>query len=799
MNLLAILALKSLWRHKWALLLQVLTLGVAIGTLAATERLRLEATSTTIQGAGCADGVVELIGTRRNGVVEDAWTQRQASALAEILRGVAQSPMAYSGAEISTRHGRRVVSVGYVGPDYFSMLCVRRTDLSGRPITAAPYTGGALVESGLLSEMTEPRNLLAERRPIAISGGVTDFRGVMPKLQPVDAWLPYSNYEQATAGAPQGDVGVVHLYLKPNPGDAARVLQLVLTGARARSGMFGNIESFQLAGTLTVSPWGTDQLKRVAWLLGIFSIALTAMVVVNLISYHSAKLAANRSIASILIAVGAPLTALRWFAALEPVIVGALAMAAGTMLSVPIALAATGALAEGLDINGGVFNATAIFLAFVILAAITLVIVHVKLTSLRKQMSKGQARRGLVRVLPRLLTLQVAFAIATLTLGSQSAIGVLEAIPPHPNFSLEGLSVLTFEQSSNAPDQDNLEARWQAAWNGHSIPGFKAALSTSRSPFLPTFGTRGTLYMGSSSTPAFFAHVTADFFDVLGTPIPGAKSFLTSEPTDREEANSRVLILSRLAASRLSSKPIPTGFVLSAQSDLPRSVDAAVLGILDDGLIGARGVKGSFDPARLSLQGPVPVAYLPLTSLKGRDRIMVFVRHPPALTPVQVATQITPAVREILPTATVYSASSGEDLFREPLGRERAVALVLGLLAMASLVVAVLGLVALSRMFSEALKLEIAVGFAVGMTKGQAIAILLRKLLTPIGVGFLIGVVPAIIGSEFLSDSVPLMRTATIPGAIVGLLALLIVVVSIIARTRADLLRASFADWLHYD
>lgn len=800
------LALREMWHSRLAILLQVAGLMIAIAALAASSQLNAQLVGGAVPGSECAEDVLQVVGIDGSGNTLDGWTPRQSKALIEGLKGFSAAQWTYGSIRLRNGLVNDDAPAAFVGREYFNVLCVARRDGLGRPLHD-PFVSGAVADRLLADSLPSPRTVISNANALTVESTTTGFKGLQYKAAPVQVWAPYAELESQGDVFANLDSGVIHVIVRPQPGQSTASLDERLEAVRLQQpGLFSNATRVQAGPALQVEGWTADKIRLVARILGIFAWALILLVLTNLLVYNAGRLAGTHVLATIMAAVGATPASITRYSAIEPVLVGVVALVSGCMLSVPLGYASLAAVSSDSTID--LATTWSIWLRTAIVAALivgSLVLVRSRVLNRRQAPSRSRARRGLLRLLPWLLTLQVALAALTLTLAAQSAVGLYKAVPPEPKFSLTGLSVVTINKRDTSHTQEHVALRWRAAWQS-SPNGYKAALATSQTPFLPATGYQGGIRSGDRATQALFDFVTSDFFEVVGGNAIQAREFdadTNSWKTSGNEEGTH-LVLNADAAQSVGLRGEPSGAAVRINHDIAHepSVEnrsAVVLGVFDDGLIGAQGAVGTMELSKLSMQGSVPVVYQSLTELRPDDQLFVFVRHPPTATKAQISAAVLPAVRVLLPRATISQIDDGRTLFRNPLRKERSMALILGLLAAATLAIGLLGMIALMAMLLDSLKVELAVRYAIGSTRRTAALQIARRLATPAAIGMVVAVAPAAFGLTMLSQTLETTARASAWGPAIAAAALGIAVFAVLVQASRRVLGANFMDWLRYE
>lgn len=801
------LALRELWHSRFALLLQVASLAIAIAALAASSHLAAQLVGGAIPGAGCADEALQVTGTDGSDNVQDGWTPRQAKVLMSGLKSALAAQTTYGSVRILNGSTLQDIPASFVGPNFFDLLCVSRTDSTGR-IVHGPFVDGAVVDQDLASKLAVPRTIISNANALAVGATTRGFKGIQYKAAPVQVWAPYSQLEAQGDVFANMDSGVIHVLIRPQANETSRALDARLDALRqAQPSLFPGIIRLQTGPALQVGGWTASKIRLVANMLSIFAWALLLLVLVNLLVYNAGRLPGTQALATTLAALGVPPAAIWLYAAIEPCVVGVFALLLGSAISLPLGYAAFAAVSSdsSVDLSGTWTTFLRAIIVGVIVAGVVIA-ARGRVLTRRQAPSRSRAQRLVLRLLPWLLALQVALAALTLVLAAQAAVGLLKAVPPEPNFPLSGLSVLTVNKGDTTHAEEHIALRWHGAWQSSGAPGFHAALATSQTPFLPITGYQGGIGTGGRSTQALYDYVTSDFFEVIGGNSIQAQSFDADTVSWNTSAKYEAthIVLNADTANVVMPNRSASGTSVRINHDIAHQPStenrsAIVIGVFDDGLVGARGAVGTMELSKLSMQASVPVVYQSLTELRPDDQLYVFVRHPVGATDSQVVEAVLPALHVLLPRATISQVDDGRALFRNPLRKERSMALILGLLATATLAIGLLGMISLMTMLINSLRVELAVRYAVGSTRSTAALQVVKRLATPTLIGLVVAVAPAAFGVFLLSQTLETAGRAGLWGPIGATIALLLAAAGVLLQAHRLVMRANLMDWLRYE
>ena len=126
-------------------------------------------------------------------------------------------------------------------------------------------------------------------------------------------------------------------------------------------------------------------------------------------------------------------------------------------------------------------------------------------------------------------------------------------------------------------------------------------------------------------------------------------------------------------------------------------------------------------------------------------------------------------------------------------------ALILGLLATATLAIGLLGMISLMTMLINSLRVELAVRYAVGSTRSTAALQVVKRLATPTLIGLVVAVAPAAFGVFLLSQTLETAGRAGLWGPIGATIALLLAAAGVLLQAHRLVMRANLMDWLRYE
>ena len=281
-------------------------------------------------------------------------------------------------------------------------------------------------------------------------------------------------------------------------------------------------------------------------------------------------------------------------------------------------------------------------------------------------------------------------------------------------------------------DRSSAMARAQQSWTHtnhlldqvRTLPGVVAVAASNGAPFAGTpprvFEYRDAT--GDPGTGIDFALriVTEDYFATLGVPLVAGRLF---SPQDRSAGGTEAVIVSAAAESRFRS-----GAALDAQL-LAGTGRFRVVGVVGD----VQEMKGSVavdpTPALYSLNlDATQIAYVLVRATGDVKGLLPMIR---------VALEAEPSVR-VTRTATMH------ELVRASLAEERFRALASSVFAISALLLAAIGVFALTTDRVTRRWPEMALRVALGATASDVRRLILRDALTTVAIGLLVGVLASV-------------------------------------------------------
>ena len=359
---------------------------------------------------------------------------------------------------------------------------------------------------------------------------------------------------------------------------------------------------------------------------------------------------------------------------------------------------------------------------------------------LRSESSRATAGPARQRLRQALTFGQTAVAVVLLT-GSGLLLRSLAALHDvAPGFRTEGVL---------AADVQLPEARYPT-WRGWSsfydtllgrvraLPGVEAAAVASGDPFDGGWGARFAIEgrppfpKGQEPEPAVRV-ITPGYLAATGVRLVRGRDV---EPRDRQGAPGVVLINEAMAARHFPGED-PIGHrILREWWDKEMPTAWEIVGVVGDVRTGA--LEGPPDPAIYYPAGQVAFSAMTLVVRTSRD-------------PASLAPEVRAAVRGLDPEMPVSRVRSMPQVLAESLGARRFNAVVLGLFAGLSLLLATVGIYGVLAYAVAQRGHEIAVRLALGAARSDVASLVTRQAAVVAGAGLLAGLAGAMALSQALS------------------------------------------------
>ena len=236
--------------------------------------------------------------------------------------------------------------------------------------------------------------------------------------------------------------------------------------------------------------------------------------------------------------------------------------------------------------------------------------------------------------------------------------------------------------------------------------------------------------------------VTAGYFAAMGIPIVQGRGL---SDADRRGAL-KVMVISEALARAAFPNQNPIGKRLACCESAPdgKSPDyKVVVGV-------ARDVR-----SRALGEAPSPEFYLPIDQVppEGWDWIQrtAYIAVRTSLDPQAMAEPVRRIVSDLAPGVPVFQVRTMEDRLQQSLATARFNTMLLTLLGVVGLVLAAIGVYGVIAYFVTRRTQEIGVRVALGASRVHVLALVLRQVLWPVGLGLAAGVGLAVAATQVLS------------------------------------------------
>jgi putative ABC transport system permease protein len=288
-------------------------------------------------------------------------------------------------------------------------------------------------------------------------------------------------------------------------------------------------------------------------------------------------------------------------------------------------------------------------------------------------------------------------------------------------------------------------ARWSVFYQRlvqslESSPEVEAAAVGTSAPFTP--GVRRGVAAGdgtaplAESSPTAVEHVVSDaYFRTLSIPIVAGRAF---DERDRIGSPS-VVIVNRTMARQLWPESSPLGRQLQKDGRLHE-----VVGVVGD----VRGADGRGARGGGLDRQPAAAIYLPATQFPQTNMTVLLRtrREPSAVVPA-----LREAIRDIDPTLPIYQVRAFDDWLGDTVAHPRLTTTLAGAFAVAALLLAAIGIYGIVAYSVGQRTAEIGLRMAVGATRSQILALILRGGMTSTVTGIAVGSIGALFVSEILA------------------------------------------------
>ena len=430
------------------------------------------------------------------------------------------------------------------------------------------------------------------------------------------------------------------------------------------------------------------------------------------------------------------------------------------------------ALPFGLD--RPVLEYTAIITAVLALSVGLLPVVHLltgkSLGSTLKLGRGTSASRGTQAVGSALVVAQVAFALVLLTGAGLLTRSFAKVLAVEPGFDPNQMIGARIAVPANK--EKSFPPRLEAALR--EIPGVEASLSTA-TPFLlvPPFQVsmplgavdlrEYALPAGMSLPSVFYCGATPSYLKSMRIPLRAGRWF-----NESDMGKGRVVVVDESFAQRYFAGRSAAGQRLVLNGS-PQAKDEDWLEIV--------GVVGNVRHNGVEDRSGQPFVYLPLTQTPFYGMMSVLIR---TARPVpEVVALLREKVAAIDPELPVYAAGTMESVIRDSVSNRRGIMLLLGSSAGIALLLSAVGIYGMLAYDVSRRTREIGIRSALGATRSQIVALILRQGLWKTCLGVVVGLAGAAALSRFVTSL--LFEVQPIDPLIYATVAMLLTVVAAVA------------------
>jgi predicted permease len=259
-----------------------------------------------------------------------------------------------------------------------------------------------------------------------------------------------------------------------------------------------------------------------------------------------------------------------------------------------------------------------------------------------------------------------------------------------------------------------------------SVPGVLNAATTTNAPLLGSSWEHG-IHIGSQEGNSKFTWVSPDYFETMGIRVIQGRG-LTRDDT---ASSQRVALVNETFVRRYLSAANPIGQTLrtSPEPDYPATVYEIVGVIPDTKYNDLRG------------QTP-PMTFAPASQFPGQGPWTVVMIHS-NLAPAAVAAAAKRIIAEKHPDVVTQFADFQREI-RNGMVEERLMAMLSGFFGLLAVLLAVVGLYGVISYIVAMRRNEIGIRMALGATRGNVVAIIVRQTLVLLALGVAVGVVLAL-------------------------------------------------------
>jgi predicted permease len=660
---------------------------------------------------------------------------------------------------LGTRNPERVVT-GVVSANFFSMLGVK--PVLGRLFVAADESKNAppvlvLSYAYWIKEFGGDRSILG--RVFHMNDRAHTVIGVLPPLPDYpdanEVYMPVSScpFRMDPKMIEDRDMRMISGYARLKPGVTLEQALTDLNTIRARM-MVEYPKSYVgwTGYTATMTPVKTE-LTHAARPTFMALLGASGLVLL-LACANLANLALSRQIrrsreVAIRMAAGATawrivrqLTTEAVMVALAGAGIGLAIAGVSTKLLVAYAARLT-PLALGIRVDGWVllFAVGSSLIAGVLFAALpALNASQTRLTALQEAGERTAGSQGSSRVRSVLVTTQVALSFVLLVSAGLMLRSLYNLLSVDPGFKLSHVLTMQIDLNWSRYKDNSTEANFyhQLLSRAEALPGVEAASISWLAPLDPSAtGINGRVLIDgqvqSANTPTptvNFETASPDYFRVLGVPVLQGRSFTDS---DTEKSQPVVVVNERLARHFWPGQN-PLGHrVKPGNAPMWFTVVGVVPDVREFGLDRA----------------PVDLMYAPLDQNPIQNaHLMARTRDNPML----LSSEIQAAIHQIDPMQPVTRVLTMDQLRSEQLGTPRVMATLLGLFAAVALFITIVGISGTLALSVARRSKEIGIRMALGASRANILSEVLRKGLSPVLVGMILGTAGALLTTRGMAQ-----------------------------------------------
>lgn len=588
-------------------------------------------------------------------------------------------------------------------------------------------------------------------RELRFEGERYTIIGVMPKgfvfpTASVDAWRPYVMTADERAMSEGGNVGHVDVVARLADGaslEQARArLQAVfdaepsVAGLRQNAGLRADVRDWRerYAGTH----------GRTLALLQLAALVLLGVAAANLVNLHLDRLLGRVREFAIRRALGADERAITRGIVGDlapPVVLGLLAGLALTPLGIALAVR-QGLLPEELPQGSGFGVAAVVAGAMVAFVALASAAVAASIARRPAHLSARAGIGGLGRVRPAMIVAQVM--LTTILLGTSGLLlrSALNLMATPRGFDADGVVLTAVDPAGVSISGRTYDAKTddgrlrplveQVRADIAALPGVRTVAIAMAPPFSQWEYVSGYTIPGREEPVQARARgVGPGYFEVLGIALVAGRGFEQGDPHDQ------VVVVDEIWAQRYLAGRDPIG----ARIDIPRgegeTLHAQVIGV-------ARTVKHE----RLDERDPLPTVYQYVAAPLPVFWLVTRVDGEPAA----YVETIRRRINALVPEVDIGVNQPLARLIDDTLAGQRALVAAIGAFAVATLVLAALGLAAVLGFAIRRRTAEIGVRLAVGATPARVRDLVLRQGAGLTVAGIVLGVLAGIPLARLLAD-----------------------------------------------